>query len=81
MTVTAHVVARLLNLIKEGGHTPHSLSIRMGWSHARVASKLLAKPTREDGTPNPNYRQTTLGDVDEILAALGLDYTVLLGRA
>lgn len=77
MNARETIVARLLDLIKAAGHSPHSLSIKMGWAKARLASKLHAKPLREDGTPNPTYRQTSLEDIDEILAALGHDITAL----
>lgn len=67
---------RVRALMDERHITPYAMSLRLGWAKGQMAAKLYPQ-LREDGTPNPGWRPTTLAELDNILAAMDLDATAL----
>ena len=76
---STQIVARLKALMDERAITPEGLSRTLGWGHGQMRAK-LAPPVRADGTPNPVYRPMRLQEIDEVLAALGLDAPALFSK-
>lgn len=81
MNASPHILRRLRELMDARSVSAFALSRSLGWSKGRVQSKLVTTPTKADGTPNPDYRQTTLAEVDEMLTALGFPGAGLADKA
>ena len=75
---SAILIERLRALLQEQHLSPYAVSLRLGWAKGQMAAK-LAPQLREDGTPTPGWRPTSLAELDLILNAIGKDATALLG--
>lgn len=81
MNASPRILARLRALMAARGMSAYALSRSLGWAKGRAQSKLVVAPTRADGTPNPDYRMTSLAEVDEMLTVLGFPNAGLADKA
>ena len=72
--VSAILKSRIAHLIRAQGFTKERVSAALGQSHGWLRAK-FAPPDAKWGRP------MTLGDIDAILGAIGLDATAILNPA